>query len=80
MSNAECYKCQKALEGEWEMNESDDYPEGRYLGVSACFYYGETECPLVYPYCSECYKNTLVKTTWLKNHINSELIKVIIVN
>ena len=76
MSVVQCYRCKKNLMGEWNMNQSDEFPLGRYLGVSACFYYGETECFLVYPYCSECYKTTLVNTTWLRNHIKNEIAKV----
>ncbi len=75
-NKVKCYKCQKQLEGDWEMNDSDDFPEGRYLGVKACFYYGETECNLVYPYCPECYKTALINTIWLKNYIKCELQKV----
>jgi len=76
MSVVQCFKCEEELEGNWEMNISDEFPDGRYLGVKACFYYGETECSLVYPYCAQCYKTTLVSTTWLRNHIKSEIIKV----
>ena len=75
----QCIKCNNELEGEWNMNESESHPLGRYLGVNACFYYGETECSLVYPYCSECYKTTLINTKWLKNHIKSEIIRVNII-